>query len=134
MTQKNNKIKGYRNIDDVSSSEMRWKDRAACADKELSIFFQSPKSDVTTVAISICKTCPVKNDCFYEAMTYGYDGVWGGSTYDQRRALIVNYLDYDLNNLTRKLSDQFVSIIDLVGKTKNTALQSLQNIKIHTME
>jgi hypothetical protein len=134
MTQKNFKIKGYRSIDDVSLSDMGWKDRSACADKELSIFFASPKSDVTTVAISICKTCPVRQECFYEAITYGYDGVWGGSTYDQRRALIINFLDSDLTNLTKKLSNELVSIVDFIGKTKNTALHSLQNIKTQTME
>jgi len=131
---KSPKIKGYRNIEDVSVSEMGWKDKASCSDKELSIFFASPKSDVTTVAISICKSCPVRNECFYEAISYGYDGVWGGSTYDQRRALIINFLDSDLTNLTKEISNDLVSIVDGIGKTKNTALYSLKNIKTHKME
>ena len=134
MTPKKPKIKGYRNIEDVSLSEMGWKDRALCSDKELSLFFAPSKSDVTTVAISICQSCPVRQQCFYEAISYGYDGVWGGSTYDQRRALIINLLDSDLTNLTKEVSNYLVSIVDTVGKTKNTALSSLQNIKTYKME
>jgi hypothetical protein len=41
-------------MNDVSLSDMKWKDNALCSDKELSIFFASPKSDTTLTAISVC--------------------------------------------------------------------------------
>jgi len=128
------KIKGHRKVDDVASYEMYWKDQAACVDEDLSLFFAAPKSSNTTIAISICQSCPVRQECFYEGMIYGYDGIWGGSTYDQRRALAINFLNYDLGNLTKKLSSKLLSIVDLIGKTRTTAISSLQDIKTHTME
>ena len=121
-------------MEDVSLSDMRWKDRASCADKELSLFFSSPKSDSTIIAFSICKSCPVRAECFYEALIYGYDGTWGGSTFDQRHAVIVSYLDSDLSNLNKSNVQDLIKVVDQIGKTKNTALSDIHNSKLNITE
>jgi hypothetical protein len=119
------KTKGLRDINDVSLSQTRWKDKASCKDKDTSLFFTTPKSDEAIVAMSICKSCPVRPDCFYESLQYGYDGIWGGSNLDQRLAVIAVMLDYDLTYLTKELSDSYLQYIDRIGKTKNTAIADL---------
>lgn len=113
---------------------MRWKDKALCADKDLSLFFASPKSDSTALAFSICKSCPVRSECFHEALVYGYDGTWGGSTLDQRRAIIVSHLDSDLSNLNKSNVNDLIKVVDKIGRTKNTALTDIYNSTIHHME
>lgn len=134
MTTKRPRIRGHKDMNDVSLSDMKWKDNALCADKELSIFFASPKSDTTITAISICKSCTVRKECFYEAMSYGYDGVWGGSTLDQRQAIIINYLNSDLTDLTRDQSDHLLTYVDKIGRTKNTALADIHNSQFIPLE
>lgn len=121
------KTKGLRDINDVSLSQTRWKENASCKDKDTSLFFATPKSDEAIIATSICKSCSVRADCFYEAMQYGYDGIWGGSNMDQRLAIIAIMLDYNLVNLTKELSDSYLLLIDRIGKTKNTAIADLIN-------
>lgn len=113
---------------------MHWKDNALCSDKELSLFFSSPKSDSTLIAFSICKACPVRAECIYEAFTYGYDGTWGGSTLDQRQAILISYFDADVSNVQFSQLPNVLKIVDKIGKTKNLALIDIHNSKLNLME
>ncbi len=128
------KIKGYKSLEDVSLSEMHWKDKALCSDKELSLFFSSPKSDSTLIAFSICKSCPVRAECLYEAFTYGYDGTWGGSTLDQRQAIVISYFDANVTNIKFSQLQSIIQVVDKIGKTKNLALIDINNSKLNLME
>lgn len=128
------KIKGYKPLHDVSLSDTRWKAEAICRSQDTSIFFSTPKSDSTIIALSICKRCPVRKQCFYEALQYGYDGIWGGSTPDQRQVLISVYLDSDLSNLTQKAADEMLVMVDKIGRTKATALADIYNSQQSYME
>lgn len=123
------KTKGLRNLTEVTLSETRWKEKAACKDKDTNLFFATPKSDESIIAVSICKSCPVRADCFYESIQFGYDGIWGGSNADQRSAIIGVMLDYNLVNFTKQISDSLLHLVDEIGKTKNTALSDLINYK-----
>jgi hypothetical protein len=128
------KIKGYKDMSSISYKDMSWRDNAACATVSTSIFFSTPKSPTVYQALSICKSCPVRKECFYEAILYGYDGVWGGSTPEQRTALISHILEGNLNNFDRQKSDYIFQYVDKIGITKNTALADLLNYKYNLSE
>ena len=128
------KIKGLKNLSDVVLSQVSWKDKAICKTKEVSIFFANPKSNETNLAVSICKSCPVRQDCFYEAIQYGYDGIWGGSTAEQRQSIIAVMMDSNIVDLKKETSDTLLSYVDIIGKTKNTAAADLINIKLSQLD
>lgn len=41
----------------------------------------------TAKAKEICKTCPVIDACLIEALSFDAEGVWGGTTYTERKQL-----------------------------------------------
>jgi hypothetical protein len=122
------KIKGVKDISSVSLQEMSWRDNAACKSQNTSIFFVTPKSTHIRNVIPICQSCPVRQECFYESMIYGYTGIWGGSTEEQRHVLIKHKLNSDLTSFDRQSSDYLLSLVDKIGKTKSTALADILNI------
>ena len=68
---------------------------ANCATTEHpEIFFpeggSSSLDNSTRYALSLCSTCPVKLACLQEALSNDYDGIWGGTTAADRRALRLN--------------------------------------------
>lgn len=128
------KIKGIKDPFSISPSEMKWRDDAACSSESTSIFFVTPKSEFINSAISLCKSCPVRSECFYEAMSYGYYGIWGGSTEEQRFVLIRTVLNSDLSSFNKEQSDYLLSFVDLIGKTKNTAMADIVNYNLIDME
>ncbi|GGY12095.1 WhiB family transcriptional regulator [Streptomyces anandii] len=68
-----------------------WRDQAACIGEDPEIFF--PLSDVAAtggafLAQAICRRCSVSLDCRTWALEHGEDdGIWGGTTAAQRRAI-----------------------------------------------
>jgi len=57
-----------------------WRDRRACADRNVSFFFPSDRGGVKR-AIKVCETCPVKAECLEFAICNQItDGIWGGTT------------------------------------------------------
>lgn len=128
------KIKGYKDMSSISYKEMSWRDNAACSTVDTNVFFSTPKSPTVYQAIAICKSCPVKKDCFYESVLYGYDGVWGSSTLEQRSVLISHILDGTLDNFDRQKSDSLFEYVDKIGITKNTALADLLKYKYKLSE
>jgi WhiB family redox-sensing transcriptional regulator len=64
-----------------------WKQAAACRGADPDIFYPVVPDDVTE-AMAFCSTCPVRNDCLDYALTNREDqGIWGGTTGDQRRRI-----------------------------------------------
>jgi WhiB family redox-sensing transcriptional regulator len=63
---------------------------AACKNQGIEKFFPGRgKSSVIKKAINICNFCPVQYECFEYAMkTQTEDGVWGGSTPEERTKFI----------------------------------------------
>ena len=47
---------------------------------------RTPKSE-TQHAINICNRCPVLEQCFQYAMRVDVEGIWGATTYEQRRTM-----------------------------------------------
>jgi len=128
------KIKGHKDMSSISYREMSWRDNAACSTVDTNVFFSTPKSPTVHQALSICKSCPVRKECFYEAVLYGYDGIWGGSTLEQRFVLISYSLDGSLANFDRQKSDTLFSYVDKIGITKNAALADLLTYKYKLSE
>lgn len=66
---------------------MNWRDKAACVGTNQAVFFPEDVGDVNH-AKSICKTCPVREDCLEFALTTNEDhGVWGGTSARERRRM-----------------------------------------------
>ena len=69
-----------------------WRHRAACREEDPELFFpvgDTPHSRMQAEeAKQVCSHCPAINDCLQWALDNGKDeGVWGGSTEDERRAM-----------------------------------------------
>ena len=66
-----------------------WRDDAVCRGFDISVFFPD-ESDTAAIthAKQICGTCPVQQDCLSYAVEHNQtDGIWGGSTRQERRRL-----------------------------------------------
>jgi WhiB family transcriptional regulator, redox-sensing transcriptional regulator len=69
-----------------------WRDDAACRDADPELFFPigttGPALRQVQEAIRICQACPMRTPCLAWALEHGItDGVWGGTTAEQRRAI-----------------------------------------------
>ena len=95
-----------------------WRKDAACKDIDPNIFFPFKHTVKTTAdAMSYCRQCKVRADCLYISIIYGYDGIWGGATADQRHYVMKdNYLPdseftiEDAYDLLKKLDSVSVNI------------------------
>jgi WhiB family transcriptional regulator, redox-sensing transcriptional regulator len=69
-----------------------WRDEAACRDTDPDLFFPvgptGPALRQVDEAKRICRSCPVQARCLTWALDHRVtDGVWGGTTEDERRAI-----------------------------------------------
>ncbi|WBB62470.1 WhiB family transcriptional regulator [Streptomyces sp. WMMC500] len=69
-----------------------WREQAACLDVDPELFFpighKGPMLNQTDVAKAVCGRCPVQEPCLGWALRVGQvEGIWGGLTEDERRAL-----------------------------------------------
>lgn len=67
-----------------------WRRNGKCVDLSIEVadklfFFGSGGSPVR--ARNFCGNCPVKRECLHYAILHNQDGVWAGTTYDERNAL-----------------------------------------------
>ena len=62
---------------------------AACAGEDTDLFFPDDKRNKGVIAIakSFCSDCPIKSDCLDHAIKNEEQGIWGGTTDDERRDL-----------------------------------------------
>lgn len=66
-----------------------WMEEAACKNRT-DLFFPG-EHGMTEVAAAkrICAACPVESACLAYALEYGEkDGIWGGTSGDQRKAIL----------------------------------------------
>ena len=71
---------------------MDWRHVAACRDEDPELFFPIGNTGPALLQIeeakSVCRRCPVREDCLQFALESGQDaGVCGGLSEDERRAL-----------------------------------------------
>jgi WhiB family redox-sensing transcriptional regulator len=66
-----------------------WMQKAACRDVDPEWFFpKSTLSEGAVNALRTCRSCPVAQQCFIEAMESDEDlGIWGGKTPRQRKKI-----------------------------------------------
>lgn len=64
-----------------------WRSAGLCLPMDPDLFFPNPTDDARS-AIAVCDRCPVQGPCLAAALDAGdCDGVWGGTTAEQRRAM-----------------------------------------------
>jgi WhiB family redox-sensing transcriptional regulator len=71
---------------------VNWRAGAACRDADPDLFFPVGTTGLSLreiiVAKRVCQACPVQTQCLAWALDHGItDGVWGGTTEDERRAI-----------------------------------------------
>src|SRR5215213_5814870 len=71
---------------------MDWRNRAACLDEDPELFFPIGNTGPALLQIEeakqVCRRCDVRDACLQWALEAGQDdGVWGGLSEDERRAL-----------------------------------------------
>lgn len=71
---------------------MDWRHRAICRDEDPELFFPIGNTGPALLQIeqakTVCRRCPVVQECLAWALESGQDaGVWGGLSEDERRAL-----------------------------------------------
>lgn len=70
-----------------------WRHRSACRNEDPELFFPTATTGTSLwerevgKAKSVCERCPVVSACLAWALASGEDGVWGGTTLGERRAL-----------------------------------------------
>lgn len=68
--------------------DLSWHAQAACQGKDTAIFFPEGAGRATAAAReakAICATCAVSAECLAYAIAEGVDGIWGGTTWHERR-------------------------------------------------
>lgn len=68
-----------------------WVHSAACRDEDSELFFPVGTTGPALVQVAeakaVCVRCPVTAECLAWALKQATDGIWGGLTVDERRAL-----------------------------------------------
>lgn len=77
----------------LDPAELAWKRDGDCTRLDLTVrerqalyFFPTRGEDVEA-ARAICRPCPVRDDCLEYALANGEQGIWGGTTGQERRAM-----------------------------------------------
>lgn len=75
-------------VDIPADADVTWMKRAICNGEAPQVFFPAYDAPSSTAsAKAICKNCPVAGECLDWALKYDEDGVWGGTSEADRRAL-----------------------------------------------
>lgn len=76
----------------TTGTPVNWRKRAACRDKDTDAFYVSKDAMRPPPALQeLCNGCPVRAACLLTALEQGEQGVWGGTTEVQRRAMRRHY-------------------------------------------
>jgi hypothetical protein len=99
-------------------------DSAACIDQPAEIFGSSHPASVA-LAKRICSSCPIKTECLEWALEHPEEGVWGGTTRQERdhkvKLVSMTYVDELAERRAKRvrLLDQ-VAIADLAAEFQVT--------------
>jgi WhiB family redox-sensing transcriptional regulator len=72
---------------------MTWKNRGACLDLDVDLFFPPAGYEgraQANHAKKVCSECPVRRECLDYALTFDHrslPGIWGGTTENERRKI-----------------------------------------------
>jgi WhiB family transcriptional regulator, redox-sensing transcriptional regulator len=76
----------------IGTAGTAWMSRGACRREDPELFFPveltrpAPLQRVSA-ARAVCGRCPVRRSCLAYALRTGQEGIWGGTTTDERRAM-----------------------------------------------
>lgn len=89
-----------------------WHSTAACKNLPVNIFFPvSYNSSNLNKARKICASCPVKIECFQDAISNNAYGIWAGTTEIQRRNIVNNYYNGHYQVITLKEAEYILNSI-----------------------
>lgn len=72
----------------IESTHEEWRSQAACA-QQTTFFPERGKSNDARAAKAICARCPVQKPCLAYALDRRLEeGIWGGTTPEQRRVIL----------------------------------------------
>ena len=90
----------------------RWRERAACRGARIEVFFPG-RGQTAGPARQVCASCPVRQQCLEFAVSNRIaDGIWGGLTGPERRALQSDWL-----RAARRERDEAIRAADTAGIT-----------------
>jgi WhiB family transcriptional regulator, redox-sensing transcriptional regulator len=76
---------------DKGSASRNWMSRGACQREDPDLFFPVAANGaapyLAAAAKAVCRTCAVCAACLSFALETGQDGVWGGTTSEERHAM-----------------------------------------------
>lgn len=74
-----------------TTGAMGWMSRGACQREDPELFFpiaaDGPALQQISAAKRVCLRCPVRAACLSFGLTTPQDGIWGGTTPEERRAM-----------------------------------------------
>lgn len=86
-----------------SEQDFTWHNKAACKDLSADVFFPlNYNSSSLEQAKQICSSCPVKVQCFQDAISNNVYGIWAGTTEYQRRNIVNNYYNGEYKVISLK--------------------------------
>lgn len=95
-----------------NQQDFSWHQRAACKDLSPDIFFPNNYNDSSIKeAKQICSSCPVKVECFQDAVSNNVYGIWAGTTEHQRRNIVNNYYNGEYKVVTLKEAEYILNSI-----------------------
>ena len=90
----------------------RWRELAACRGTDLNLFFPE-RGESAEPARQVCAACPVRQPCLDYAITNRIsDGIWGGLTERERRALQSRWV-----RASRRDRDRAIRVAEAAGYT-----------------
>jgi len=82
----------YRSLPAPARFAARWRELATCRGTDLNLFFPD-RGESAEPTRRVCAACPVRQPYLDYAISNGItDGIWGGLTERERRALRTSYL------------------------------------------
>lgn len=68
--------------------DAEWTLRAACRGQDVELFYSKDPANVRA-ALRVCGQCPVRQECYEDAVARGeWFGVWGGLKESRRRRIV----------------------------------------------
>jgi WhiB family redox-sensing transcriptional regulator len=73
---------------DIAFTSSGWMSGGACQREDPELFFPiSAAAHLVTAAKAVCQACTVRAPCLSYALQTRQDGVWGGTTLEEREAI-----------------------------------------------
>jgi len=109
-----------------------WRSSAACTGMETDKFFPvsitSKNKDSVKQIFSLCKKCPVSHHCLYEAIVNEYDGIWGMTTFRQRKSFLRHIFVKKHHQVTLEECLQVIKDLISVDSTPNSSIKYLYGL------